>query len=306
MASAGTDRRDKKSTPTESGAVLKRRTKSDAPSTAGVAATPKPSKGQTVNATPPPLPGLKLAASPTPSLAALQLQKETQELEIKKLELQLQLAQLQGSQIASPNSTESTPGKSLGDLKAPQKTLHPQPWPHIFAPGEPKMFNELSMPEFCAGYLVIVQQSATKPHFAALLEHFHQVMVLASTYQWSAVRSFHYKVLRSLVLGLVKWGDSFDHLKLQFLTPSSLLSESTTRKMAKSPSSGDAINSPLKPAISRNHICDEWSWYNNCSSGDCSKQHVCVVCKRSDHQALTCPKRKFPVPARRTDPPSQA
>ena len=45
-----------------------------------------------------------------PSLVALQLQKESQELEIKKLELQLQLAKLQGGQIASPTSTESSPG----------------------------------------------------------------------------------------------------------------------------------------------------------------------------------------------------
>lgn len=272
-------------------------TPSDTPSTA---AFPKPSTGPAVITTPPPIPGLKHAASSTPSLAALQLQKETQELEIKKLELQLQLPHLQGNQIASPNSTKTTPGKSLGDFKAPQKTLHNQPWPHICVPGEPKMYNELSMPEFCAGYLVIVQQSATKPHFAALVIHFHQLMVIASTYQWSAVHSFHYKVLRSLELCLVKWEDYFDHLKLQFLTPSSLLSESTSGKPAKASGGVDASNTPLKPAISRD------DWYNNCSSGDCSKQHVCVMYKRSDHQALTCHKRKFPVPAHYVDPPSQA
>jgi len=146
--------RDKKLTLTESGAVLKSQTTKDTPSTAGAVAFPQPSTGQTVIETPPALSGLKLATSPTPSLAALQLQKETQKLEIKKLELQFQLAQLQGNPIASPNSTESPPGKSLGDLKAPQRTLHTQPWPHIFAPGE--MCNEISMPEFCSGYLVIV------------------------------------------------------------------------------------------------------------------------------------------------------
>ena len=221
--------------------------------------------------------------------------------------MQLQLVRLQGTQTAAPHSIESPPGKSLGDLKAPQKTLHPQPWPHIFAPGEPKMYTELYMPEFCAGYLVIVQQSATKPYFTALLEHFHQLMVLASTYQWSAVRSFHYKVLRSLELGLIKWGESFDHLKLQFLTPSSLLSEAAPRRMAKAPIGGNAVPPSLpKPMILRNQICDEWSWYNNCSSADCPKQHVCVVCKRSDHKAFARPKRKFPVPARRTDPTPQA
>ena len=300
-------RKDKRSTPSESGAIPKSWTTKDIPSTEGAAAFPQPSKGQAAIETPPPLSGLKPAASPTPSLATLQLQKETQELEIKKLELQLQLAQLQGTQTAAPNSIELPPGKSLGDLKAPQKTLHLQPWPHIFAPGEPKMYTELSMLEFCAGYLVIVQQSATKPHFAALLEHFHQVMVLASNYQWSAVRSFHYKVLHSLELGLIKWGDSFNHLKLQFLTPSSLLSEVVLRKMAKASIGGDAIPPSLpKPTILRNQICDEWSWYNNYSSADCPKQHICVVCKCSDHQAFACPKPKFPAPARRTDPTPQA
>lgn len=93
-------------------------------------------------------------------LAKLQLQKETQKLEIKKLELQLQLAQLNPSSSVSLATDDYASGKSLGDLKAPQKTLHPQPWPHIYAPGEPKLYCDISLPEFCAGYLVILQQSA--------------------------------------------------------------------------------------------------------------------------------------------------
>ena len=103
MAFAGKVCMDKRSTPSESGAVLKSRTTKDIPSTVGAVAFPQPSKGKATIETPPPLSGPKLAASPTPSLAALQLQKETQELEIKKLELQLQLAQLQGTQTATPN-----------------------------------------------------------------------------------------------------------------------------------------------------------------------------------------------------------
>ena len=298
---AGKHRKDLKSL-INPGAVPKRRLVGD-PSLPE--ATPQaPFTGQDAKQTPPP--DGQLARGAPPSLVALQLQKESQELEIKKLESQLQLAKLQGGQIASPTSTESSPGKSLGDLKALQKTLHPQPWPHIYAPGEPKLYNDLSMPEFCVGYLVIIHQSASKPHYAALLDHFHQLMVLASGYQWSVVRSFHYKVLRSLELGLVKWGDSFDHLKVQFLTPSSLLSEIAPCKVAKPPANGEAITAPPKPAIPHHQICDKWSWYNNCSSTDCPKQHICVICQRSDHQALACPKRKFPVPARRTELPSQA
>ena len=148
--------------PIDPGAVPKRRPVDD-PSLPQ--ATPQvPFTGQDPKQTLPP--DQQLAASIPPLLVALQLQKESQELEIKKLELQLQLAKLQGGQIASPTSTESSPGKSLGDLKAPQKTLHPQPWPHIYAPGEPKLYIDLSMPEFCAGYLVIIHQSASKPHYA--------------------------------------------------------------------------------------------------------------------------------------------
>lgn len=232
--------------------------------------------------------------------------KETQELEIKKLELQLQLAQLQGSQpISLPSGDLSSSGKSLGDLKAPQKTLHPQQWPHIYAPGEPKLYTDLTLAEFCAGYLVILQQSASSTNHAALLAHFHHLMVLASTYKWSAVRSFHYKVLRSLELGLVKWGDSFDHFKQPFITPSALLSE-TNPKTTKPPVSSSTLSPSSTPSVLRSQICDEWSWYNNCSSTTCPKQHICVVCKRPEHQAISCPKRKFPVPSRRTDPPSQA
>ena len=84
-----------------------------------------PLSGQDTKQTLPP--DRPLAASISLSLVALQLQKESQELDSKKLELQLQLAKLQGGQLASPTSAESSPGKSLGDLKAPQKTLHLQP-----------------------------------------------------------------------------------------------------------------------------------------------------------------------------------
>ena len=86
--------------PSESGAVPKSWTMTDTPSTAGSATFSQPSTGKATIETPPPLSGLKLAASPTPLLATLQLQKETQELEIKKLTVQLQLAQVQGTQIA--------------------------------------------------------------------------------------------------------------------------------------------------------------------------------------------------------------
>lgn len=32
-----------------------------------------------------------------------------------------------------------------------QHMLYPQQWPHILAPGEPKLYNDLTLPEFTAG-----------------------------------------------------------------------------------------------------------------------------------------------------------
>lgn len=137
-------------------------------------------------------------------LLELQLHDESQELEMKKLELQLQLAKLETSHDNSVTAHDST--KSLGDAKAPQKTISPQEWPHIFAPGEPKLYNDLTLPEFSASFLVIIQRCEDQTRAVSLFAPFHYLMVLASHYKWSAVRAYQYKVLRSLEMGLVSWG----------------------------------------------------------------------------------------------------
>ena len=103
--------------------------------------------------------------------------------------------------------------KSLGHLRAPQQTMFPQQWPHIFAPGEPKLYNELTIAEFTAGYLAIVEKCPEATQKSLFLCQLADLMSLPCSYQWSAVRAFHYKVLHALEMGLVKWGDSFESFK---------------------------------------------------------------------------------------------
>ena len=68
----------------------------------------------------------------------------------------------------------------MGDLKAPHRTRFPQPWPQIFALGEPQLYSDLSLPAFCAGYIAIVQQHKDKPAFNEYyVSHFQDLMVLA-------------------------------------------------------------------------------------------------------------------------------
>ena len=89
-------------------------------------------------------------SDPRGELQRLQLLKQTQELEIRKLELQLELAKITSvsSQSTKPSISDDISSKSMGDLKTPQKTRFPQPWPHIFTPGEPQLYSELSLPAF--------------------------------------------------------------------------------------------------------------------------------------------------------------
>ena len=195
--------------------------------------------------------------------------------------------------------------KSLGDQRAPQRITNPQEWPHniIFAPGEPKLFNELSMAKFSAGYTIIIQRCTDVSCRTALISHFHDLMVLASTYMWSAVRAYHYKVLRSMEMGLASWGDSLDSLKQPFFCQPLFSRVQLVKHMAALPpdSLQTQLLAPPFPAvksvmpglgtmISKNH--------------ECALCHVCIVCKR-DHQAKTCPRRKYPVPPHHQDPTPQ-
>ena len=197
--------------------------------------------------------------------------------------------------LPTPTTSRSDPAaKSLGDLKAPQRTVSPQQWLHIFAPGEPKLYNDLSLPEFSAGFLVIVQRCEDPTLQTTLLAHFHDLMVLACNYKWSVVLAFHYKVLRSIEMGLVSWGESFDVLKQPFFLPTALLPEPSPKTALKP---AFKLQQALTP---RHQICDAWSWHDDCSNIPCSKLHICIICKK-EHQAFHCPKRKYPVPPRRQD-----
>ena len=87
----------------------------------------------------------KISKTPeTANLDTVAHQSHALELEIRKLELQLELAKLAPAKpLSVPTAASDDSSKSLGDVKAPQKTRFPLPWPHIFAPGEPKLYSVL-------------------------------------------------------------------------------------------------------------------------------------------------------------------
>ena len=168
-------------------------------------------------------------------------------------------------------------------------------------PGEPKLYNELTIAEFTDGYLAIVEKCPEATQKSLFLCQLADLMSLTCSYQWPAVDVFHYKVLRALDMGLVKWGDSFDGFKQPFFIPTNLppsIGSNSQDKVRK--------NNTMRPATTQqplhHQICDDWSWYNDCSRENCPKLHVCIICKRSDHQAKNCSKRIFDIPAHCQDP----
>lgn len=88
---------------------------------------------------------------------------------------------LDGSFPASAKFHDQT--KSLGHLCAPQRTLFPQQWRHIFALGEPKLYNDLTFAEFTAGYLAIIEKCPKPRRRSLFLLHLADLMSLACSYQ---------------------------------------------------------------------------------------------------------------------------
>ena len=112
--------------------------------------------------------------------------------------------------------------KSGKEAKLTSTVLFPQMWPHSFlcltrAQREVK-YEDLTLPEFVAGYTQILQSQDISPHeSAARLPHLFSLMYFAQQFTWPAVLNFHGAVLLEIERGLLKWGDSFFHLESRTL-----------------------------------------------------------------------------------------
>ena len=149
-----------------------------------------------------------------------------------------------------------------------------QDWPHIFVPGEPKLFHELIITHFYAGYAVILKNCRDSPLRSHLLDYFYNLMVLAGSYNWSAVQAFYYKVLHSMELGPTFWGDSFDSVIQAFFLLSTVLPDPSSKACPRPLLPKQTPNNPQ--LIPRNQICDTCSWYEDCNMPN-SLRHICAV-----------------------------
>ena len=98
----------------------------------------------------------------------LQLVKDNNDWEIHKLKLELLFScNWLSSRINIQQSHQHLKQHPVLSLLVTQRLhrryLHPQQWPHVKAPGEAKLYADLSLAEFCVAYLVIIQGLGDKP-----------------------------------------------------------------------------------------------------------------------------------------------
>lgn len=98
----------------------------------------------------------------------LQLVKDNNDWEIHKLKLELLFScNWLSSRINIQQSHQHLQQHPVLSLLVTQRLhrryLHPQQWPHVKAPGEARLYADLSLAEFCVAYLVIIQGLGDKP-----------------------------------------------------------------------------------------------------------------------------------------------
>ena len=136
-------------------------------------------------------------------------------------------------------------------------------------------------------------------------------MSLACTYQWSAVRAFHYKVLRILWSWVSRSGATpltvsnspFLSLRTFFRLMGSPSNEKAAEKAPEKARWGkqpmpSCLPAALTPPDLRRLVVAS----TTAATRRVAKLHICIICKRPDHQARHCPKRRFDIPTRRQDP----
>lgn len=143
-------------------------------------------------------------------------------------------------------------------------------------------YNRLSVQEFVVGSLRIVLQHSSaevsEREKRARLQHILELMILASTYNWPAVRALYGTALKEIDKGHRQWADSLLDLKEEMLRPT------------------DVTRTAATLSDKDGGICKAYNYgREGCTRGaKCTYRHVCEECfeaknKEEKHKAKACP-----------------
>ena len=121
---------------------------------------------------------------------------------------------------------EKKSGKSKNSLNSESK--FPQKWPHSFLNphfvlSKEKSYEDLSISEFCAGYMTILENESEEKRVYRIA-HLKELMYLSTRFAWKCVLDYHGACLLEIERGHLKWGDSFQLLQSTTLAGGFLVS----------------------------------------------------------------------------------
>ena len=104
--------------------------------------------------------------------------------------------------------------KSGKEKRLTSYVKYPQEWPHSHLKfhfvAKDKKYDELSLAEFCAGYLTILKlEMSKKSQVKARIDHLEELMYHATTKPWKNILNYHAACLLEIERGNLSWGDNF-------------------------------------------------------------------------------------------------
>ena len=177
-------------------------------------------------------------------------------------------------------------GKKLRSGKTAKLTsrvVHLQIWPHselsLSYVCKEVSYDTLTLAEFAAGYASILRlPGVSAAERSARIDHFANLMYLATQFPWPLVRSLHAAVLFEIECGRLRWGDSFSHLEARLLHGSTNQSRSFTAATTRSVVQFCRAYQTGKCSSSKDHyglIRNERKWV----------QHICAKCWLAKQEA---------------------
>ncbi len=207
--------------------------------------------------------------------------------------------------------------KSGKEKKLTSYVKYPQKWPHSHLKfhfvSKDKKYDDLSLAEFCAGYMSILKNCKSS-HKEARIAHLEELMYEATTKSWKCVLNYHAACLLEIERGNLKWGDNFKLQGLQNTTlyggPNTFNNNTRSRGFSGNEFQSSSSSSPSSSSLQRNS--GERVWFcSNFNRGNCTftrdhygqvrgenqlLKHICAKCwltvrRQSAHHegSETCP-----------------
>ena len=217
---------------------------------------------------------------------------------------------------AVKKKSEEKKKKSGKESKCTSDVIFPQKWPHsalkFHFVGKNKAYDDLSMAEFCAGYMSILKKCKPSQR-EARIAHMEELMYLATTRPWKSVLNYHGACLLEIERGDLNWGDNF---QLHGMHSTILTNAASSNISQRAQGTFTSANGKQQLGLQSNATgCDDRAWFcKGYQRGNCSftrdhygylmgenrlLRHICAKCwqaakKQSPHPETSeaCPLSK--------------